>query len=223
VFLEPYQLATRLVTVGEYLQFMADGGYENPSLWLSDGWAWLQRAGIEAPLYWYREDDNSWCIYRLGGAGPLNPAEPVVHVSAYEADAYARWAGARLPTEAEWEAVAARQPVAGHFADAGVFHPRSADSGTPPRQLFGDAWEWTSSSYAPYPGYRPAAGTLGEYNGKFMANQLVLRGGSCVTPAEHLRASYRNFFYPPDRWQFTGIRLARDDTATGASNPSVTP
>ncbi len=210
VYLEPFSLANRLVTCEEYLSFVEDGGYETPSLWLSDGWAWVTGKGITAPLYWARGEDG-WWEYRLTGASTIGGDVPVTHVSAYEADAYARWAGYRLPSEAEWETVAAERPVAGNFVESGGFHPRSVtgdESG--PQQLYGDVWEWTSSSYAPYPGYRSPPGTIGEYNGKFMANQLVLRGGSCVTPLDHIRASYRNFFYPPDRWQFTGIRLARD-------------
>jgi ergothioneine biosynthesis protein EgtB len=208
VYLEPYELADRLVTCEEYLAFMADGGYRTPSLWLSDGWSWVTEANIEAPLYWHRADDG-WREYRLTGEVDVDGDSPVVHVSGYEADAYARWAGCRLPTEAEWEAAAAPETaVGGNFVESGRYHP--APAGPARRQFFGDAWEWTSSAYGPYPGYRPLGGVLGEYNGKFMANQLVLRGGSCATPESHVRRTYRNFFYPPDRWQFTGIRLARD-------------
>ena len=209
VYLEPYSLANRVVTCEEYLAFMADGGYRNPSLWLSDGWAWVNQQGIEAPLYWNRKDGN-WWEYRLTGAVPVDGCSPVTHVSAYEADAFARWAGGRLPTEAEWEVAAIGMELQGNFADSGAFHPAPAGGAGGPRQVFGDVWEWTASAYGPYPGYSPPAGTIGEYNGKFMANQLVLKGGSCATPAGHIRASYRNFFYPPDRWQFTGIRLAKD-------------
>ena len=213
VWLQPFAVADRLVTNAEYLAFMEDGGYRAPALWLSDGWDAVERGGWEAPLYWHRVD-GAWFEYRLSGSAPLDPHAPVTHVSFYEADAYARWADARLPLEAEWESVAARHlgdagNVAGHFADGGRLHPRSP-AGPGMAQLFGDAWEWTSSAYVPYPGYRPLAGTLGEYSGKFMANQLVLRGGSCATPPGHVRATYRNFFHGPDRWQFTGIRLARD-------------
>jgi ergothioneine biosynthesis protein EgtB len=208
VYLEPYELADRLVTCEEYLAFMADGGYRTPSLWLSDGWSWVQKTGIEAPLYWSAADDG-WREYRLTGEVEVDGNSPVVHVSGYEADAFARWAGCRLPTEAEWEAVAAAEtPSGGNFVESERYHP--APAGTDARQLFGDVWEWTSSAYGPYPGYRPLGGVLGEYNGKFMSNQLVLRGGSCATPRSHIRPTYRNFFYPPDRWQFTGIRLARD-------------
>jgi ergothioneine biosynthesis protein EgtB len=206
VYLEPFALADRLVTSAEYLAFMADGGYRTPSLWLSDGWAWVAASGVSAPLYWH-ERDGQWFEYRLDGSTAVVGTDPVTHVSAYEADAFARWAGCRLPSEAEWEVQAALDSRAGNFVESGRLHPGPAGSG---RQLFGDAWEWTASAYAPYPGYRALDGTLGEYNGKFMSNQLVLRGGSCVTPGDHIRPSYRNFFYPPDRWQFTGIRLARD-------------
>ncbi|MEE4360435.1 MAG: ergothioneine biosynthesis protein EgtB [Pseudomonadales bacterium] len=214
VWLEPFELADRCVTNGEYLAFMDDGGYERPELWLSDGWTW--RAGPDAPrapLYWYREDGR-WREYLLAGARPLDLHAPVTHLSFYEADAFARWCGERLPTEAEWEVAATRQCGApGAFAESGVLHPcpdASIAVGDGPRALFGNQWEWTTSAYQPYPGYRTPDGALGEYNGKFMCNQLVLRGGSCATPAAHIRASYRNFFYPGDRWQFTGVRLARD-------------
>ena len=209
VFVHAFALASRAVTNGEYLAFMQDRGYERPELWLSDGWATVEREGWRAPLYW-TEQDGAWHHFTLAGLLPVAPAEPVAHVSAYEADAYARWAGARLPTEAEWEVVAAGMPVAGNFVESGRLHPAAAPPGPSPAQLFGDVWEWTSSAYAAYPGYRPPPGALGEYNGKFMANQLVLRGGSCATPASHIRASYRNFFHPDARWQWSGIRLARD-------------
>ena len=209
VWLEPYRLADRCVTAGEYLAFMADGGYARAELWLADGWAWLQQpAAPRAPLYWF-EQDGLWWHYTLAGAQPIDPEGPVCHVSGYEADAYARWAGARLPSEAEWEAAAAAAGVEGAFLESGRLHPGNGARGRL-AAMRGDLWEWTSSAYGPYPGFRTLPGALGEYNGKFMANQLVLRGGSCATPRGHLRDSYRNFFYPPDRWQFTGVRLAQD-------------
>lgn len=208
VWLPEFALADRLVTCGEYLAFMRDGGYRDPSLWLSEGWTVAQRRGWKAPLYWYQQD-GEWFEYRLGGSVPVDLNTPVCHVSFFEADAFARWSGARLPTEAEWETAASSHEVAGNFSDSGRLHPMSSpDSGM--TQLFGDVWEWTASAYGPYPGFKPLPGTLGEYNGKFMANQIVLRGGSCATPPGHVRASYRNFFYAPDRWQFSGIRLAKD-------------
>jgi ergothioneine biosynthesis protein EgtB len=210
VYVHAFALASRLVTNGEYLAFMADRGYERPELWLSDGWAAVCANGWRAPLYW-RERDGAFRQFTLAGLREVAPAEPVTHVSAYEADAYARWAGARLPSEAEWEVVAAGAEIAGNFVESGRLQPApAAEAGDDPLQLFGDVWEWTSSAYAPYPGYRPPPGALGEYNGKFMANQLVLRGGSCATALSHVRASYRNFFHPDARWQFSGIRLARD-------------
>ncbi len=210
--LQPFALGNRLVTNAEFLAFIEDGGYHRPSLWLSDGWSAVCAGGWRCPLYWRRRDGR-WLEYRLSGEGPLQPDAPVVHVSAFEADAYARWAGCRLPTEFEWETAAAPlDPAAGNFAEDGGLHPQSPGPPDAPerKQLFGDAWEWTASAYAPYPGYRTPPGALGEYNGKFMSSQLVLRGGSCATPRGHVRASYRNFFYPPDRWQFSGIRLAKD-------------
>ena len=220
MLLEPFALADRLVTNAEFVEFIEDGGYEAAALWLSEGWAAVNANGWTSPLYW-RWREGEWLEYRLGGERALAPDDPVVHVSAYEADAYARWADCRLPTEFEWESAAARlDPGAGNFADDLRLHPSGADRPGPHRQrhpetgvekqFFGDAWEWTSSAYGPYPGYRTPPGTLGEYNGKFMSSQLVLRGGSCATPRGHVRASYRNFFYPPDRWQFSGIRLARN-------------
>ncbi|HKT32845.1 MAG TPA: ergothioneine biosynthesis protein EgtB [Gammaproteobacteria bacterium] len=202
VFLRAHTLANRLVTNREYREFVGAGGYAKPELWLSDGWATVQKEGWQRPLYWSAELSAE---FTLGGERELDADAPVCHLSYYEADAFARWAGARLPTEAEWEAFAADQPLNGNFLDSGLFHPASSAS-----HIYGDVWQWTASAYAPYPGYRPLVGTLGEYNGKFMANQLVLRGGSCVTPADHIRASYRNFFYPQQRWQFMGLRLARD-------------
>jgi len=209
VALTPFALAARAVTNGEYLAFVEDGAYERPELWLSDGWIAVQSRGWRAPLYWEQGDDG-WREFTLAGLRRLAPDDPVCHVSYYEADAYATWAGARLPTEAEWEAAAGPVPVGGNLLDSGLLHPAQAPPGDGLRQLFGDVWEWTRSAYAPYPGYRPPAGALGEYNGKFMCNQFVLRGGSCATPAAHIRATYRNFFPPDARWQFSGIRLARD-------------
>jgi ergothioneine biosynthesis protein EgtB len=215
VYLPPFAIASRLVTCGEWLAFMADGGYERAELWLSAGFDVVRRERWQAPLYWLREGEHApWQIFTLAGARPVDPAEPVCHVSLYEADAFARWSGARLPTEAEWEHACGRRPVAGNLAESGAFHPRplsaAAARGEGPHQAFGDAWEWTASAYAPYPGFRPWTGSLGEYNGKFMCNQHVLRGGSCATPASHVRGSYRNFFPPEARWQFSGLRLARD-------------
>ena len=225
VWLAPFEIASRLVTNGEYLDFIADGGYARPELWLSDGWDVLKREGWRAPLYWQREED-AWTMFTLQGARPVSLDEPIVHVSYYEADAYARWAGARLPTEGEWECVAEGEAGVGVGVGVGVirdhadssrflegehFHPRPASTdATRIQQLFGDVWEWTQSAYLAYPGFRPASGAVGEYNGKFMINQMVLRGGSCATPHDHIRASYRNFFSPQARWQFSGIRLARD-------------
>lgn len=210
VFLAPFALADRPVTNGEFLAFMEDGGYDNPALWLSDGWAEVRSRGWRSPLYW-EPSDAGWQVMTLGGMRALNPAEPACHLSYYEAEAFATWAGARLPTELEWEHAAATLPVQGRFVEDGWLHPRPAPEATGGlRQMFGDLWEWTGSAYLPYPGYRPPPGALGEYNGKFMCNQMVLRGGSCATPGDHLRATYRNFFYPLERWQFMGLRLARD-------------
>jgi ergothioneine biosynthesis protein EgtB len=206
IHLEPFVLANRTVTCGEWIEFIADDGYRRPDLWLSDGWATAQNEGWGSPLYWFRVVDD-WWLFTLGGPQLVDPAEPVCHISYYEADAFARWAGARLPTEAEWETVAASKAPIGNFLDRGAFHPRPAPEGD---SLFGDVWQWTSSSYSPYPGFRPAPGAVGEYNGKFMVNQYVLRGGCCVTPPDHIRTTYRNFFPPSARWPFTGLRLARD-------------
>ncbi|MGV8843558.1 MAG: ergothioneine biosynthesis protein EgtB [Pseudomonas sp.] len=205
VFIEPFALASRLVTNAEYAAFIADGGYQRPELWLSDGWDTVQREGWCAPLYWL----EAGCAYTLAGAAERVGNQPVCHVSFYEADAYARWAGARLPTEIEWERAAQGVPRAGNFVENERWQPVAAQGEDGLQQLFGDAWEWTNSAYLGYPGYRPASGAVGEYNGKFMINQMVLRGGSCVTPGEHIRASYRNFFPPATRWQFSSIRLAR--------------
>ena len=206
VLLQPHALASRAVTNGEYLEFIRAGAYTDPSLWLSDGWAKVNAEGWRRPLYW--SEDLSSC-YTLGGPRDIDLAAPVCHVSYYEADAFARWADARLPTEAELEHAAAGLPVAGNFVESGFLQPMAA-RGTGLTQLYGDVWEWTSSAYGPYPGFRPLRGSLGEYNGKFMCSQLVLRGGACTTPASHMRSTYRNFFYPDARWQSSGIRLARD-------------
>ncbi len=210
VFLTPHAIADRPVTNAEYAAFVDDGGYRAAEHWLADGWAWVRAEGIEAPLHWRRGADG-WGQFALDGLHTLRPGAPVAHVSYYEADAYARWAGARLPTEAEWEVAAAGiDPLSGNQLDAaGPVRPRAVHaSGL--RQMFGDVWEWTGSAYLPYPGFRTAPGAVGEYNGKFMSGQFVLRGGSCATPRGHARASYRNFFYPHQRWQFTGVRLAKD-------------
>ncbi len=208
VFLTAFELASRPTTNGEFLRFVEDRGYGRPELWLSDGWNAVEGKGWSAPLYWEKHDGR-WSIFTLSGLRELDLSEPVCHVSFYEADAYARWAGARLPTETEWEALATDAPVEGTFLESERFHPAPASADGKGSRLFGDVWQWTGSAYAPYPGYRPLPGALGEYNGKFMANQLVLRGGSCATPRSHVRASYRNFFPPEARWQFSGVRLAR--------------
>lgn len=208
-----HALASRPVTNREWAAFIADGGYANPGPWLSDGWAWVERERVEAPLYW-RRDGEGWRRFGLDGLQDIEADAPVTHISFYEADAFARWAGARLPTEFEWEAAAAGlDPDGGNQMDgAGPIAPRQGAKTVGLEQMFGDVWEWTGSAFLPYPGFAPAEGTVGEYNGKFMSGQMVLRGGSCATPREHMRASYRNFFPPHARWQFTGVRLARDLT-----------
>jgi ergothioneine biosynthesis protein EgtB len=211
-FVPSFRLASRLVTNGEFLAFMQDGGYDRPEFWLSLGWATVQQEGWRAPLYWENHDGN-WSEFTLSGFRPVDPAEPVTHISYFEADAYARWAGMRLPTEAEWEVAAASVPMQGNFVERGRYHPAPPDLSHAHgglRQMFGDVWEWTQSSYSPYPGFRAAPGALGEYNGKFMCNQYVLRGGSCATSQTHIRPTYRNFFPPEARWQFSGVRLAQD-------------
>jgi ergothioneine biosynthesis protein EgtB len=214
VYLRPFRFAMRLATCGEYLSFIEDRGYARPELWLSDGWKAVQAHGWHAPLYWEKINDE-WFQFTCSGMRRIEEAEPVCHVSYYEADAFARWAGARLPTEFEWEVAAAQLPTEGNLLENGIFHPAPAASpknseAEQPAQIFGDVWEWTASAYLPYPGYKPASGALGEYNGKFMSGQMVLRGGSCATPRSHIRATYRNFFPPETRWQFSGIRLADD-------------
>lgn len=206
VYVGGFEIASRLVTAGEFLAFVEAGGYDRPEYWLSDGWAVRRGNGWTAPLYWER--DGGWSLFTLRGMRPLDPTVPVCHVSYYEADAYARWAGARLPTEFEWETAAAASELGGNFLGSGELHPAN-DGGA----FYGNAWVWTASPYTAYPGYRPAAGAIGEYNGKFMCNQMVLRGGSCVTPSGHVRPTYRNFFPPDARWQFSGLRLAKDASA----------
>ena len=210
-FVEPFELASQLVTVDEYLAFIDDGGYQRPELWLSLGWQTVQQEGWHAPLYWQR-GESGWGLFTLSGFRPVEGVEPVCHVSFFEADAFARWSQARLPTEAEWEIVAADLPVAGNFAEDQAYHPApptERNLAGAPDQLFGDVWEWTASPYIAYPGYTAPSGALGEYNGKFMCNHYVLRGGSCATSRDHIRATYRNFFPPEARWQFSGIRLCR--------------
>jgi ergothioneine biosynthesis protein EgtB len=203
-YVNGFEIASRPVNNGEFLRFIRDGGYERPEFWLSDGWATRHRNCWTAPLYWER-NESGWALFTLRGMRPLDPDEPLCHVSYYEADAYARWVGARLPTEFEWETASDRCEVSGNSLDSGRLHPTSNGEA-----YYGDVWVWTASPYTAYPGYRQAAGAIGEYNGKFMCNQIVLRGGSCVTPAGHVRPTYRNFFPPDARWQFSGLRLAKD-------------
>ena len=215
VYLAPFRLASRPVACAEYLAFIEEDGYSRPELWLSEGWDTLQADHWQAPLYWRRDPVNKsdWSVFTLHGWQPLGEISetPVCHLSFFEADAFARWSGHRLPTEFEWELVAAQHPLAGNFLESNYLHPQiGSPTARTPQQLFGDVWEWTSSPYTGYPGYKPLPGALGEYNGKFMSSQMVLRGGSCVTPASHIRATYRNFFHPATRWQFSGLRLARD-------------
>jgi ergothioneine biosynthesis protein EgtB len=208
VLVPAHALASRPVNNAEYRAFIDAGGYRDPALWLSDGWALASSAGWARPLYWQPDLEHE---FTLGGLRAIDPCAPVCHLSQYEADAFARWAGARLPTEIEWETQADTQPLRGNFLDNDALHPQAARASPAPlQQLFGDVWEWTASAYLPYPGFEPMAGSLGEYNGKFMSAQSVLRGGSCATPRDHVRVSYRNFFHAQDRWQFSGVRLARD-------------
>jgi ergothioneine biosynthesis protein EgtB len=210
-FVQPFQLASRLVTNGEYLNFIEDGGYNNPILWLSEGWSTVRAQEWQAPLYWEQRDGHWWTM-TLSGMREVDRSEPVCHVSYYEADAYARWADARLPTEAEWEIAAQDVPVAGDFVESGLYHPAPltvASTSGKLAQMYGGVWEWTQSSYSPYPNFEPGAGAVGEYNGKFMCNQYVLRGGSCATSRSHIRSTYRNFFPANAQWQFMGIRLAK--------------
>jgi ergothioneine biosynthesis protein EgtB len=209
-FVHAFQFASRPATNADYLEFIRAGGYQQSDLWLSMGWATVQQDGWQAPLYW-EQHEGEWWQFTLSGLRPVNLDEPVTHISYFEADAFARWAGGRLPTEAEWEVAAETAPMVGNFAESGRFHPQALDSAPEgPAQMYGDVWEWTQSSYSAYPGFRTAPGALGEYNGKFMCNQYVLRGGSCATPLSHIRPTYRNFFPPDARWQFSGVRLAKD-------------
>lgn len=210
VWVPSFRLASRPVTNAEYIAFIEDGGYTRPEFWLAEGWKAIKDRTFSLPLYWELRD-GEWWHYTLSGMQPVNPHAPVCHVNYFEADAFAAWAGKRLPTEAEWETAATHLPIAGNLRDSGHLQPIAAETDSNGLdKMYGDVWEWTQSAYGPYPGYRHAAGALGEYNGKFMCGQYVLRGGSCVTPADHIRATYRNFFYPADQWQFSGFRLAED-------------
>ncbi len=211
-FVQSFKLGSRLITNKEYIEFINDGGYKNAPLWLSDGWATVEKENWKAPFYWEKKD-GEWWNFTLTGFRKVNPEEPVCHVSFYEAEAFAHWAGARLPTEAEWETASSNLDIEGNFVENQYFHPTALKNNNGEkslRQMFGDVWEWTRSSYSPYPGYKTLPGALGEYNGKFMSSQLVLRGGSCATSETHIRKTYRNFFPPNARWQFMGIRLAKD-------------
>lgn len=213
VWLDAFAIATHPVTHGDWIEFMDDGGYQRPELWLSAGWDAVQARGWRAPLYW-EQRDGAWHTFTLHGMAPVDPLTPVCHVSFYEAEAFARWANERLPTEFEWEVASREASLEGNFVESGTLHPlplRKAPARGKTAQMFGDVWEWTRSDYGPYPGFRIAEGAVGEYNGKFMSGQYVLRGGSCATPQSHIRATYRNFFPPDARWQFSGLRLARDD------------
>jgi ergothioneine biosynthesis protein EgtB len=212
VWLNAFLIATHPVTHGDFIEFVEDGGYRRPELWLSAGWDTVNARGWQAPEYWERRD-GAWHTFTLHGMVPVDPLTPVCHVSFYEAEAFARWANERLPTEAEWEVAARGAPAEGNFVESGALHPlalRESPADGTPAQIYGDVWEWTRSDYGPYPGFRAAGGAVGEYNGKFMSSQYVLRGGSCATPQSHIRATYRNFFPPEARWQFSGLRLARD-------------
>lgn len=216
VLVKPFSMADRLITNGEYLTFIKEAGYKKPEHWLADGWTWVQQNALTQPLYWKNIDDQ-WFEFTLHGLVPLDESKPISHLSAYEADAYARWSDCRLPTEYEWETFAteiAQGSTHGQYVDSGYYHPRSnahlTNNNNYCKDLLGSLWQWTSSAYGPYPGFTPATGAVGEYNGKFMCNQLVLRGGSCASSRDHIRTSYRNFFYPADRWQFSGLRLAKN-------------